>query len=126
MEPCAYRFKCEINENAKHPSAYHVFPELCHNELVGFQGMERSKFIIIMIRNPTDHERIKKRMDICKPLFEETVDVYEIEAKGKSLLAKMFSVIYLGDWVSYYLATWKRVDPTPVYVIEDLKKKLAG
>ena len=124
LKAAAYRLKTEINENAKSAAYYHIFPELCHNELVGFEKMERSKFIILMIRNSDDHERIIKRMDICKSLFEETVDVEEITTMGDSLLAKMFSVIYLGDWVSYHLAVWKRVDPSPVYVIESLKDKL--
>ena len=124
MEPSAYRFKCEINENSKHPAFSHVFPEMCHNEILGFQGMERSKFIVIIVRNSSDHPRIVKRMDICKDLFEERVDVEDFSAMGDSLLAKLFSVIYLGDWVSYHLAIWKRIDPTPVYVIENLKKAL--
>jgi len=124
MEVAAYRFKCEINENAKHPAYHHAFPELCHNELVGYQGMERSKFIVFMIRGSLDHDRIKKRMDICKKIFEDRVDVEEVKGMGNSLLAQLFSVIYLGDWISYYLAVLKRVDPTPVYIIEHLKKEL--
>lgn len=124
LEPCAYRFKCELNENSKHPAYNNVFPELCHNELVGFAGMERSKFIVLMIRDNGDHERNIKRMDICKELFEDRVDVEEIKTMGDSLLAKMFSVIYLGDWTSYHLAVWKRIDPTPVHIIENLKRAL--
>lgn len=124
LSPVAFRFKCEINENSKHPACYHVFPELCHNELVGYSGMERAKFIVIMIRDNGDHERIKKRMDTCKNLFEETVDVEEMTTLGDSLLARIFSAIYLGDWVSYHLAVWKRIDPTPVHVIENLKNAL--
>jgi glucose/mannose-6-phosphate isomerase len=94
LEPVAYRFKTEINENAKTPAFFHVFPEMCHNELVGFSGMERSKFIILLIRDHEDHERIKKRMDVCKELFEDTVDTEDILTMGDSLLARMFSVIY--------------------------------
>ncbi len=124
LKPCAYRFKCQINENAKHPAWHHEIPEMCHNELVGYTGMERSKFISIMIRDREDHERIKKRMDILKGLFDETVDVEEILTMGESLLARMFSVIYLSDWASYHLAMWKRIDPTPVFIIENLKKAL--
>jgi glucose/mannose-6-phosphate isomerase len=124
LAPCAYRFKCEINENAKHPAYHHVFPELCHNELVGYQGMERGKFITIVMKSELDHERVAKRMAITKDLFEHTVDVEEIGAMGNSMLAKMFSLIYLGDWVSYHLAMWKRIDPTPVDVIENLKRQL--
>ncbi len=124
MEVCAYRFKCELNENAKHPSYYHVFPELCHNELVGHQGMERSKFIVFILKSKLDHERITKRMDICRKIFEDRLDVEELQAQGNSLIAQLFSLIYLGDWISYHLAIMKSVDPTPVYIIEHLKKEL--
>lgn len=78
-----------------------------------------------MVKDDYDHERIKKRMTICKDIFEQRVDVEEMHTKGKSLLARMFSTIYLGDLTSYYLAIRNRTDPTPVEVIEDLKKALA-
>ena len=122
--PCAYRFKCEINENSKHPAYHHVFPELCHNELVGYKGMEKSRFIVILMKSNSDHERIRKRMDICKEIFGERLEVEEITALGTSIYSKIFSLIYLGDWVSYHLALLNRIDPTPVEVIEDLKRKL--
>ena len=124
MEPAAYRLKTELNENSKHPAWHHVFTELCHNELVSVQGMERSKNFILLIRSKGDHERIKKRMDICKPMFEDRADVEEILALGDSHLARLFSVIYLGDWISYHVAMLKHIDPTPVTVIEDLKRAL--
>jgi glucose/mannose-6-phosphate isomerase len=124
LKACSYRMKSQFNENAKHPAFFHTFPELCHNELVAFQGMERSKYIVLLLKNSLDHDRIKRRMEICKNLFEDTVDVEEIVSLGESLLSKIFSLIYLGDWISYHLAIWKREDPSPVYIIENLKKEL--
>jgi glucose/mannose-6-phosphate isomerase len=124
MAPAGYRFKCQINENAKHPAYHHVYPELCHNELVGFAGMERERFIVVTMRDGLDHERVTRRMDICAKLFGETVDVVEVASRGKSTLARMMSLIYLGDWASYELALLKKLDPTPVTLIESLKKTL--
>ena len=119
----AFRWKTQINENAKMPAFYNVFSEMNHNEIAGYQGMDR-KFTAIMIRDKNDNERIKKRMDICKEIMEERVDVEEVHTQGDSLLARMFSTIYLGDFVSYYMAIWNRVDPSPVHIIENLKRKL--
>jgi len=119
----AFRWKTQINENAKIAACYNVFSEMNHNEIAGYKGMDR-KFIAIIIKDKYDNDRIKKRMDICKALMEMTVDVEEIETQGESLLARMFSTIYLGDFVSYYLALLNRVDPSPVEIIEELKKKL--
>ena len=124
LSPIAYRFKTQINENAKYPAYTNIFPEMNHNEINALQFMDRSKYIIIMIRDDYDHERIKKRMDISKDIFEHRVDVEEIHTEGKGLLARMFSTIFLGDLTSYFLAIRNRVDPTPVHVIEDLKKAL--
>ena len=126
MAPAGYRFKCQINENAKHPACHHAYPELCHNELVGFAGMERERFIVVTMRDSKDHERVARRMDICAKLFGETVDVVEVASRGESALARMMSLIYLGDWASYELALLKKVDPTPVTLIESLKKTLKG
>ena len=64
-------------------------------------------------------------MSVCKEIMEKKVEVEEVKVQGSSLLARMFSAIYLGDYISYYLAMRERVDPTPVAVIEWLKKQLA-
>jgi glucose/mannose-6-phosphate isomerase len=119
----AMRWKTQINENAKMPCFYNVFSEMNHNEIAGYKGMDR-KFVAIMIRDNYDNERIKKRMDICQEIMEVTTDVEEVQTEGECLLSRMFSAIYLGDFVSYHLALWNRVDPSPVEIIEGMKKKL--
>ena len=124
LEPVAFRWKTQMNENAKMPCFYNVFSEMNHNEIAGYQGMDR-KFVAVLLKDKHDNERVKKRMEICKGLMGERVNVEEADVKGESLLARMISTIYLGDFVSYYLAVWNRVDPSPVKIIESLKKKLA-
>tara|TARA_Y100000031_G_scaffold32673_1_gene36503 strand:+ start:174 stop:1139 length:966 start_codon:yes stop_codon:yes gene_type:complete len=119
----AFRWKTQINENAKMPAFYNVFSEMNHNEIAGYKSMDH-KFSVVMIQDKNDNDRIKKRMDICKEIMEEYVEVEEVETQGESLLARMFSAIYLGDYVSYYMALWNRVDPSPVDIIEGMKKKL--
>jgi glucose/mannose-6-phosphate isomerase len=123
MSSVAYRWKTQINENAKLPAFSNIFSEMNHNEIAGYKGMDR-KFTAVIIRDKNDNERIKKRMDICKEIMEERVDVEEVNTQGDGFLARMFSTIYLGDFVSYYLALWNRVDPTPVEVIEGMKRRL--
>jgi len=125
FEPVAYRWKTEFNENSKQAAFCHIVPEMNHNELVGYENMERSKFIAVFLRDRQDDPRIRKRMDICKGIIERHVDVIDVETQGNSLLARMFSTIYLGDMASYYLALENRTDPTPVDIIEQLKRALA-
>jgi glucose/mannose-6-phosphate isomerase len=52
--------------------------------------------------------------------------VHEVWSEGSSVLARLMSLVYLGDFVSLYLAYLNGVDPTPVQVIEDLKRQLSA
>lgn len=121
----AYRWKTQFNENSKVAAFSHVFSEMNHNEIVGYQTMSKDKFISIFIRDNHDNERIKKRMDITKEIISQKVDVEEIYTKGTFLLSRLFSALHYADHASYYLALQNKVDPTPVHVIENLKKRLA-
>ena len=119
----AFRWKTQINENAKMPAYCNVFSEMNHNEIAAYKGMDH-KFVAVIIRDKFDNDRIKKRMDICREIMEQYVEVEEVQTQGESLLARMFSAIYLGDFVSYYMALSNRVDPSPVDIIDGMKKKL--
>ena len=64
-------------------------------------------------------------MSIIKDLIKEKgVKVTEVMIRGESLLSKIVSAIYIGDWTSYWLALENKTDPTPVKIIESLKKQL--
>jgi glucose/mannose-6-phosphate isomerase len=123
LQPVAFRWKTQVNENSKSACFYNVFSEMNHNEIAGYKCMDR-KYTAILLRDSNDNERVRKRMDISRDLMRERVDVEEVNVKGESLLARMISTVYLGDFVSYYLALHNRVDPSPVEIIESLKKKL--
>lgn len=124
MYAIAYRWKTQFNENGKMPAFHHTFSEMNHNEIVGYQNMQREDFISIIIRDKDDNERIRKRMDITKEIMSSRVDVEEISTKGEFLLSRLFSGIYYGDFASYYAAIANKIDPSPVTVIENLKKRL--
>ncbi|MBN1502785.1 bifunctional phosphoglucose/phosphomannose isomerase [Candidatus Woesearchaeota archaeon] len=121
----AEKWKCDINENAKTPAFYNLFPEFNHNEINGYVNLVGTYFAIL-IRDLDDHERVKKRIGIIKKLIlSKGVEVTEIAITGNSYLIRLLSGIYMGLWVSYHLALEYNVDPTPVEIIEDLKKELA-
>jgi len=118
MGVVAYRWKTQFNENAKIHAFCHVFPELDHNELVGYDNI-KAGYHVIIIKDDDDYVKIKKRMDITKRLISEAgINVTEMVIKGDCFLTKLFSAIYLGDLTSYYLALKYGTDPTPVDVIE--------
>ena len=118
----AMRWKTQVNENAKMHCFYNVFSEMNHNEIVGFES-EPEKYFVIFLRNENDHPRIKKRYEVCKEIIES--DIYEVWSRGESWLGRISTLVHIGDWYSYYLALIKGVDPSPVEIIEGLKKKLA-
>jgi len=127
-EILGYRWKTQINENAQSLAFAHHYPELNHNEIVGFDVPEElvSQLDVITLISSKNHPQIQKRMEITtRELTQDTgcrnVDVY---AQGENDLAQMFSLLYIGDWVSTYLAIAYGIDPTPVRKIEQLKRRL--
>lgn len=124
----AYRWKGQINENGKHPAAWHEFPELDHNEIVGWEeapNAAKSSWIV-MLRRPSESPKMRRRIEVTAELIKPKVaGVTFVTAEGESPLAQMFSLIFFGDMVSLYLAFAKNVDPTPVRSIDHLKSELA-
>jgi glucose/mannose-6-phosphate isomerase len=124
----AQRFKTQFNENSKVPSKWEFFPELNHNEIVGWEGAKKLAkcFSVILIRDIDEPIEIRTRIETTKELMrKEALRIYEVYGKGKSMLARMCSVICVGDFTSVYLAVLRGVDPTPVKTINVLKERLA-
>jgi len=122
------RWRGQISENAKTIAYGNLFPEMNHNEIVGYSTVKDllSRFFIVLLRDKDDHPRVKARFDLVKEIIRPYCsDVVEINSHGNSLLARMLSLIHLGDWLSFYLAVKKGVDPSPVSNIDHLKKKLS-
>ena len=128
MDCAVTRWRGELAENSKTLSSGNLFPELNHNEIVGFEnpGNLLKRAVVIMLEDSHDHPRISRRMKITKGLLnEEGIEVIEVPSSGNSRLARIFSLVYTGDFVSFYLAMLNRTDPTPVARIAYLKKELA-
>jgi glucose/mannose-6-phosphate isomerase len=122
------RWRGQICENSKHLAFGHVLPEMNHNEIVGWK-VDRElmkRMAVVFLRDVDTHPRVKIREDITKDILRKKASiVLEAWSEGKSLLARIFSLVYAGDWVSYYLAILNNEDPTPVRVIDYLKGELA-
>ena len=123
----AHRWKTQFNENSKITSKSDVFPELNHNETEGYEvATSLTKTLsIVIIRDSEESPEIRNRIETTTNLvFDKAKKVLEIKARGKSKLAKMFSVLCMGDFVSVYLAILQNRDPTPVDVIVKVKNEL--
>jgi glucose/mannose-6-phosphate isomerase len=125
--PAVLRFQQQLAENSKQLSHAHVFPELNHNELVGWRFPEDhiKKSKAILLRSDFDHNQNQKRMDISKSIITDKAEVIELEGKGESFTQQLYYFIHLIDWISFYLAEENHIDPFPVENIDFLKNKLA-
>ena len=123
----AMRWKTQLNENSKAPAFYAFFPELDHNEIMGWEGVKDKIFTVILLKDEEESLRMQARINFTMEIIKEkTAKIIEVKSKGKSLLARIFSLIYIGDWVSFYLAILNEVDPTVIKSIDKLKKLMAG
>lgn len=128
FEPCATRFRAQLSENSKALASSHVFPELNHSEIEGWKNPKKlfKDFAVVIFRDKDMYPGVVKGMDVAEGILKkENVRVIEIWSKGNCLLSRIFSLIYTGDFISYYLAVLYGIDPAKVDRIAYLKKQLA-
>ena len=129
LSSVAYRWKTQINENSKAWAFSETLPELNHNTVVGykFPADMASKAFVIMLRTPDLNPRTLKRYDITNDILSKAHIPHEIiDADGSTPLCRMMSSIVLGDYASYYLAILYEINPSPVEIIDYLKKALSS
>ena len=125
----AYRWKINFNETSKIPAFANVFPELNHNELSGFDILEStqnlsSKMVFLFLRDPSDHPRIIRRMDVAEEmLIERGMVVERIELKGDEF-SKAFASAFLSDWTSFSLGAAYGAPSVETPLIAEFKKRI--
>jgi len=123
--PVAYRWKTQMNENAKQHAFSHELPELDHNEIVGWAPDGASAFSAVFLEDSDQHPRERERAELTAKLIEPAAAaVIRLETEGETRTARTLWGVMLGDLVSLHLAARRGVDPSPVAVIEKLKDQL--
>jgi glucose/mannose-6-phosphate isomerase len=124
----AYRWKTQLNENAKLPAFCHELPELDHNEIVGWETAgEVARFSAVFLDDADLHPRVRQRIELTRGLIAATAAAtFRVETVGGTRTERLLSLVVLGDLVSLYLAVLRGIDPTPVNLIENLKSALTG
>ncbi len=143
----AYRFACQLNENAKAPATWGVLPEANHNQVVAFDGPlagkaasadaddffrdrgsdvdEEGRLTLVLLRDSEEHPQVARRADVSAELARERdVPVLQLQATGGSSFARLASLVGLTDYASTYLALVQGLDPTPVDAITALKERI--
>ena len=124
LSPIAVRWRQQFNENSKMIAFDFCVPESNHNEIMAWEGMIKKDYTCIFLRHKNEKDKIRKRFDFMKEVYSKKANVIEVFAEGGSKLEQMIHILYLGDYVSTYLALFRNIDPTPVNLIQKLKKKI--
>ncbi|MBI4065786.1 hypothetical protein HY412_01150 [Candidatus Kaiserbacteria bacterium] len=128
--PLAYFWKIALNETAKVPAFYNLFPELCHNELSGFGSTDATMTLsaqlsVLMLRDSDDHPRISKRMNIMRELLSErSIAVADVELSDGTGLEKSLNGILAGVWTAIALAKNNDVPDAGTPLISEFKRRM--
>jgi len=124
----ANRWRCQINENSKYLCSHHTFPELNHNEILGWIKAEEQgvrKYSGAVLADGCESMKMLTRLRVTEQLVGEKCKFTRVESEGATLLEKMLSLILFGDFVSLYLAALNGVDPENIDSINVLKDELS-
>ena len=122
-----YRFKCQLNENSKLHAFHNEIPEMNHNEIIGWESYQEKTFHskIIIIGDKSYHPQIQKRFDILKDIFSKSgVETISINSNEEDFKVRLLDLIYLCDWISYYVGVLRGYDPSEIDNIYTLKDRL--
>lgn len=126
----AYIWKIKMNETAKIPSYYNVFPELNHNEMQGYDftnaNTEMSQHThFIFLHDSNDNPKIELRMKTLEALYQEKgFQVTSLALEGDTDMEKVFNSIILCDWITLELAKIYQTEPEAVPFIEEFKRRI--
>lgn len=121
------RWRCQLNENAQILAFSNIFPELNHNEIMGWdkEVSNVADIFAVFLRDKDESPSIARRIEITQEIIRKhSGEFAEVWCTGKSVLAKVFSLLYYGDYTSYYLALLNKKDPSVIENINYLKTKL--
>ena len=135
----AYRFACQLNENAKYPGVYGVLPEANHNQVVGLDGPfapgspdvpasggPAVPLRLVLLRDSQEHPQVtRRREESARLATDRGVEVTELPAEGSQPLERLASLVQLIDYATVYLGIASGIDPGPVAVIQELKARIA-
>jgi glucose/mannose-6-phosphate isomerase len=119
----AYRWKTQLNENAKVLAYAGVVPEMNHNELEGWRDPAAERFAVVYLTDEHDHPRILRRMKLSAAAIPVAASA-TVVSSGTGPIARFFSLAVVGDVASVVVAENAGTDPTPVDILETFKTTL--
>ena len=128
LDAVADRWRCQLNENAGVLCHTNTFPEHNHNEIVGM-GRPRNpgrRNVVVALLDRETHPRTRYRLESVLDIAGQSYELaMRIESEGRSRVARVFSLIMLGDFVSVELARLLGKDAMEIERIDELKRRMA-
>jgi glucose/mannose-6-phosphate isomerase len=123
----AYRWKTDVEENAKTFALAGALPEMNHNEIEAWRAPRTTGFHLVLLRDTEESPEMTSRFALLHELVAPVVGgVSEVWSRGSGSLARLLGLAYLGQWVSFYLAVLRGVDPWAVPTLDAFKARLAA
>jgi glucose/mannose-6-phosphate isomerase len=124
-------WKVKLNECGKIPAFFHVFPELNHNEMTGFDATPRTralseKFRWIFLSDEEDDPRVQKRFMLTERLLRDRGHhITSVPLAGETRWHRIFGSLATADWFSLFTAEHYGIDPTAIPMVDELKRLMA-
>jgi glucose/mannose-6-phosphate isomerase len=123
----AYRWKTEVEENAKRFAIAGALPEMNHNELEAWRAPAAGSMHAVLLRDTDESPEIARRFAILRELIAAAAGgASECRARGAGRPARLLGLAYLGAWTSYYLAVGRDTDPWPIPALDEMKRRLSA
>lgn len=121
-------WKAQFNQNAKVAAFSNQVPELTHDEIAGWGqdgDVTRQIFQVFMLRHDFEHPQVSSRLAAVEEVLVEVVGaVHVVEAAGDGLLAQLFDLELIGQFVSLHAAVEQSIDPGPVPIVSEIASRV--
>lgn len=121
------RLKAQLNENGKAVAFHAVMSEANHNEIVGWEGLKEcgGTFSVVMLTDPSCNPGLVVQFDAARKVMEkEGISVFQIHSEKKNHKTRLIDMMYLSDWISYYIALLSGKNPASIDNIHSIKDHL--
>lgn len=116
----ARRWKTQLNENAKAWAFFEVIPELLHNSVEAYAtppGSGTALMTLLLLPRRGSGDLAQRYRVVAELLRQRGIPHHVLTGTDSTPLGQVLTMLALGDYVSYYLALLKGVDPSPVPMI---------
>jgi glucose/mannose-6-phosphate isomerase len=121
----AYRWKTDVEENAKTFALAGALPEMNHNEIEAWRSTRAKDMHVVLLRDRGEPPEIARRFRVLQELITPSAGgVSEAWGRGQGRLARLLTLTYLGQWTSYYLAVLRERDPWSVPLLDEVKRRM--